>query len=330
MSVFVEVSQYLSKLRGDHLDADGKSQVLNNVTNKLISNSSFKKVFIANKGKDVIKNVMNKHSNHNLIQFYGKQILDIVTKKKESVIKVEKHEDVQIYGKQILDTVTTEKESVMKVEKQYDENDLINAVKDDNYFMVKKIISSGVNVNFYNKFTEGGLSPLQISVNKGNIKIVDLLLTNDANPDLNDTNIWFKCPLRLAVDKGNIKIIKSLIDAGANVNLGNILNTALELNNERIIDLLLDAGANVMNIESVGNERILEKLIDNGMDYKSAKRLFIHFYRKNEYRPIEIIVRRYKMKMTWREIEECSCDFLDSHFDFHPCFYDKFLKKILS
>ena len=141
MSVFVEVSQYLSKLRGDHLDADGKSQVLISLFNKFISEPSLKKVLLANKGKDVIINVMNKHSNHKLIQFYGAQLLNnIVTMKRKPVQKEQR------ISEEIPEITDYDIELVSKIKKttdcvvDYDEYDRAISLKTTNYSEYSELI----------------------------------------------------------------------------------------------------------------------------------------------------------------------------------------------
>ena len=91
---------------------------------------------------------------------------------------------------------------------------------------------------------------LCVAVCNENVKIVECLLKVGCNPSINNSRIYalLQSPLYLAIEKGNLKILKLLLEHDANVNLRYILETPLHYaiwrqGDVQIIKELLDHGA---------------------------------------------------------------------------------------
>ena len=118
------------------------------------------------------------------------------------------------------------------------------------------LISKGANLNVY----ETGKNPLRIAVEKGHIKIVDLLILNGADVNAENGSI-----LSSAIKKGSIGIVELLISKGIDMNgkYGSMLSYALEVGNIEIVELLISKGADLaLAIEH--DESILHKSAKNG------------------------------------------------------------------
>lgn len=116
---------------------------------------------------------------------------------------------------------------------------LHNAVKKENYFIVKYLIEEKkLNVNE----TDVNLStPLHIACKNTNLNIVKILLLNGAEHTLDKGN---RTPIYYAVIKGNIEILKILIQYNANIayvdSYGkNLLEYANEYKNQQIVNYLI-------------------------------------------------------------------------------------------
>ncbi|XP_057329964.1 putative ankyrin repeat protein RF_0381 [Microplitis mediator] len=127
-----------------------------------------------------------------------------------------------------------------------------------------------------------GKSPLQIAVDRGNEKMVELLLENNADPNLNTYN--FETPLVCAINKGNLSIIKLLLAYGADVNSvtgyseESALHIAVHSGNREAVELILNHSMVDVNIVTVFNQsalhyafiapddNIIRQLLDAGVD----------------------------------------------------------------
>lgn len=107
-----------------------------------------------------------------------------------------------------------------------------------------------ININVQYPYDQS--TPLHVAANKGNIKLVKLLLSKGANVNAVDKD--GETPLREAAKGGNIDTVKYLIEKGADVNAKNKYgHTALmSARDTKTLKILLDAGANI-NAATNGN-----------------------------------------------------------------------------
>lgn len=160
------------------------------------------------------------------------------------------------------------------------ENELSQAVDDDDLDRVRDLISKGGNVNEKDE-NYGKITPLFIAVENGNIEMVQLLLNfgakvntrsqsrqtplmqldGDATAEIVNTLVGRGAKLNVSDEDGNTAlilaaenastdVIRALIDAGADVSLANkegvtALMNAADRGNIETVRLLLNAGANV-------------------------------------------------------------------------------------
>lgn len=123
-------------------------------------------------------------------------------------------------------------------------NALHHAVFEANYKEVQKLLKS-IEIE---STTNAGLTPLHIAVKKRDLKMVKLLVKEDADVDSQD-NKGFS-PLYYAVIQNRVKIAKFLLNSDADPNLQNqignapIHNIAFR-NRFEMLDLFLNYGVNV-------------------------------------------------------------------------------------
>ena len=180
-----------------------------------------------------------------------------------------------------------------------DTTQLIEAIKKGDLEQVKKLVSSGADVN-----DDEVLSPLGLAAARGHLEIVKFLLDSGAEVDKTfKRGELVVTALTLAAQHSRTEIVKLLIERGADVNynvifvpdpksiMGNrgtfpyesVLTMALQHRNEQaeLVKALLDAGANpnvrFKSLEHTlttplilacqhGNVEIVEALIDKGAD----------------------------------------------------------------
>jgi len=97
---------------------------------------------------------------------------------------------------------------------------IFEAIKIGNVDTVEKSINEGASVN--NKYP-GGKEPLWYAVRNGNIKIVNLLLSRGANPNLanRDCNRSTHELTDFALEQNNTEVLRSLLENGADLHGGN-------------------------------------------------------------------------------------------------------------
>ena len=108
---------------------------------------------------------------------------------------------------------------------------------------VKKLLSSGVDINFKNRM---GWTPLHTAMSRDKWEIAELLISK--NPDLNANDNQGRTPLYIAVEKEQMKFVEILLAKKVDVNTvarggQNALTVARSKNNKEMTDLLLKHGA---------------------------------------------------------------------------------------
>ncbi|BAY80643.1 ankyrin repeat-containing protein [Calothrix parasitica NIES-267] len=157
-------------------------------------------------------------------------------------------------------------------------NNIFEAIIDNNLPKVKEFIQNGFNVN--QKHSEIQLTPLIQAINLRRLEIIKILLEAGADPNL--CQDVYATPLELATSLGNIEVIKILLRAGANPNFFGIDSSALEraIRIERIdiIKILLDAGADLSHknrsliyAANNGKFEIVKFLVETGSVYINFK-----------------------------------------------------------
>ena len=188
------------------------------------------------------KNIRNKKfekQNNNINKNYEKnKIKNILIKKKNNTQKNSKKAEVNISNNSFL----------------------INAIESNNSKKVEEILKKhSLNINQLN---DNGLSPLHISVIKGNIKIINLLIKNGAKINILSSKNK-QTPLHIAYLNNNSNsknIIKLLINNGADVNILDIFNkkpsdyqTNLNNNNKDIIKTNINTNKKTNNNNNIKN-----------------------------------------------------------------------------
>jgi hypothetical protein len=140
---------------------------------------------------------------------------------------------------------------------QFTEQNLIHFTEKDDYNKVELLLIAGVNPNCAfsdsNKFIH---YPIYEAVAKGNVKMLELLLSYGVNVNQRLNNEM--TALLFAVVDNKKEVVKFLIEKGADVNLKNIakLNAryyAKENKNEEILQILINAGAEEIKMEEVAS-----------------------------------------------------------------------------
>lgn len=124
--------------------------------------------------------------------------------------------------------------------------------------LIAKIINEGADANFQGKDP----APLMVAARKGNITLVELLLSNGADINMIG-HMSAKTPLRFALSSGNVDLISLLLNKGADVNLDErrpVVYKAVEMRNKTIVEILIDAGADVNAIDDPENSTALMEL----------------------------------------------------------------------
>lgn len=181
---------------------------------------------------------------------------------------------------------------------------LIEAIKNDNFTEVKKLIKKDANVNSKDIF---GFSALTLACS-GDIKIVKLLIKNGANVNPDYSGLT---PLMAASSFGDIKIVKLLIQNGADINIDNEGYTALfeavRAGNYNIVYFLISLNADINSIEyssgfsilmsasQEGYLKIVKLLIDKGAN--------IHLRDKNNKNALDYAIKAYNQYKSVEDLE---------------------------
>ncbi|CAD6227550.1 GSCOCG00001233001-RA-CDS [Cotesia congregata] len=182
---------------------------------------------------------------------------------------------------------------------------LHKAVGNNNYKEATNLINLGENVNSICHYpakkykNNTNCTALHLAVSKGNKKIVELLLKNNADINIEanclDSNedpkysvakeYFNRTPLLLAVAQENKEIVELLIKNNADINLKtstgeSALGLALKSNNKELIEILLTAGVDINlhseNVTSLhwavanNNYLVAEYLINHGSDVNTV------------------------------------------------------------
>ena len=131
--------------------------------------------------------------------------------------------------------------------------------------MLFNIYDKDIIIKYINALDNDFRSPLYIAVMAENIKIVELLLINNADPNIQ--NDKFYAPLHIAVINNNIEIVELLLENMADPNIQNNNNftplyMAIINNNIKIVELLLKNKANP-NIQNFSNDAPLHNAVIN-------------------------------------------------------------------
>ena len=98
---------------------------------------------------------------------------------------------------------------------------LINKFSDNNPDVIsdsiKLILNDGLSINSQDNF---GNTPLHYAVRSSNLKAVEVLINNNANPNIVNI-VNHSTPLHNAASIGNKSILKLLLDNGADPNIAN-------------------------------------------------------------------------------------------------------------
>ncbi len=158
---------------------------------------------------------------------------------------------------------------------------LVNAVRKRDYSKAEKLMKKGTSAN---ALDELGIPLIHISAEKGDIKMLKLLTSYDA--DLSKLNRVGQSALTIAARFGHVELVEFMLNKGVSPNLageeynltpliGASVNGSVE-----IADLLLKTGADPDLIDIIneapamfwammyGNEDFIIHLIENGADYK--------------------------------------------------------------
>ena len=139
------------------------------------------------------------------------------------------------------------------------ENEILIAAENNDYAVVEHLLKSGVSANTSNEL---GLTALHIAVSKGNVKIIDLLISYHADVNASCSDGW--SVLCEATKYNQLHAIETLLSHGAKADTPKkwtVYETALRANaNIKIFEMLL---AILITPEADNNEitKIFEKAI---------------------------------------------------------------------
>ena len=170
---------------------------------------------------------------------------------------------------------------INKGDKELDEK-LLDAVNEDNFEEVVKLITTGASVNASND-NKGG-NALNLSLYRDFKEIAEFLIKQGS-----DVNSILKNVFAVIVERGSKDLIELLLAHGVNVNvdLGHgrtALMIAASKSNKEMIELLIEHGADVnaamddgrtalMIAASRSNKEMLELLIEHGADINARTKL---------------------------------------------------------
>jgi ankyrin repeat protein len=124
--------------------------------------------------------------------------------------------------------------------------DILNIIYNNKIEELKQVVKS-IQLN---KLTDTGDTPLMAAIRDENIKIIDVLLNNGADPNFCNKGGWY--PLHFATQKQNMEIVKLLVKHGAKIDQqdGKFKNTPLSVaisktEGREFIDYFLNIGADI-------------------------------------------------------------------------------------
>lgn len=109
-------------------------------------------------------------------------------------------------------TYSADDETVIEDEDTY--NNLIQAVEDDNFPRVRRLLREGIDPNIQDAT---GLAPLHYAAHNRNHRIINLLLSDGADANIQDD--MGSTPLHAIADSDDIASAQALLDAGADTDL---------------------------------------------------------------------------------------------------------------
>ncbi|OUM59376.1 hypothetical protein PIROE2DRAFT_63812 [Piromyces sp. E2] len=156
------------------------------------------------------------------------------------------------------------------------ENILIKACQRNEFVLINYIIQNMNETINIDKQDNCGKSALFVACEKGNFKVVQLLIEHGANVNNGNKNGY--TPLMEASKNNYLNIVKYLVEKGANPNLTNKLGQSALLiaynnNNFSIVRYLIDHGMDVrqlliqmIQLSEFNNNELFNSLIDKGFD----------------------------------------------------------------
>ncbi len=156
------------------------------------------------------------------------------------------------------------------------ENQLIDAVENNNASIVRLLLQQGADPNSTGRFKTTALHRAAFN-NYGNI--ADILIASGA--DLNAQDLGGATPLHIATRQGNTEVVAKLIQAGANPNIKDnegysSINKASASRNEAVINAL---SGNFQN-----SSELTDPLINNSL----ANKEYIQQENKSQLQPVQV------------------------------------------
>ncbi|XP_057341327.1 putative ankyrin repeat protein RF_0381 [Microplitis mediator] len=158
--------------------------------------------------------------------------------------------------------------------------------------------------------------PLNIAINGGYVKMVELLLENNADP--NPDSDTYGSPLTFAVIKGTVPIIKLLLDYGSDVNFvkrdgeESLLHKVVRMLNSEAVKLFVNHGMTDINkvtdckesalhygIKYSASDDIIRQLLDAGIDFNlknSRGKTAFNIERPNYSKKVDDVITEHLVK----------------------------------
>ena len=194
---------------------------------------------------------------------------------------MEKTEEAERSTSKVPRTETRSESNVeeVNVAHWFGQNDLFNAVLQDNLEVVQTILSyiREEDVNITDAF---GQTALFAAVRQGNVDIVQVLLSHRVDVNLIDED--GQTALFAAAEKDNVEVVQVLLDHGVDLNVTDkegqtALFAAIWQDNVKVVEVLLNHGVDVNAIDEEGqtalfaaiwqdNVKVVEVLLNHGVD----------------------------------------------------------------
>lgn len=164
---------------------------------------------------------------------------------------------------------------------------LLNAARSGDYRGMRSALQFGFVQNYINEIDNNtGRAVIHEAVQSGNVSVVELLLSEGADPSLREKFHTGETPLLMALSKNNLDIVRILIERNANVNGTNFagftpLMRAAEQGHAAVVAELLGRnartsartkdGATALHLAAgAGHTEIVRLLLDSGADVKGV------------------------------------------------------------